>query len=93
MKSTISPLCIISVAALTMIAFPAAFAATSSTDSANEPDKSMKAAHESFVKGDMQKASAYIGKAAASVDTDSERVATSAPSKQWVRVSTPAASR
>jgi hypothetical protein len=74
MKSIISPLSIVSAAALIITAIPAGFAATSSS----EPDKSMEAAHESFVKGDMQKASAYIGKAAASVDTDSQKVATSA---------------
>ena len=73
MKNTILPLSIISAAALTMVAIPAAVAATSSDDFTNEPDKSMAAAHESFLKGDMQKASASIDKAAASVKNESEK--------------------
>ena len=67
MKNKISPLWIVSAAALLMVAIPAAFAETSSSDFTTEPDKSMAAAHESFLKGDMQKASASIEKAAASV--------------------------
>ena len=66
---------IIGVAALLMAAIPAAVAATSSSDFTTEPDKSMAAAHESFLKGDMQKASASIEKAAASVKKESEKVA------------------
>ena len=78
MKNKISPLWIVSAAALLMVAIPAAFAETSSSDFTTEPDKSMAAAHESFLKGDMQKASASIEKAAASVKKESEKVAASA---------------
>ena len=79
MNNKIPPLAIISAtAALIMAAIPAAVAATSSGDFTTEPDKSMAAAHESFLKGDMQKASASIDKAAASVKKESEKVAASA---------------
>src|SRR6478672_536003 len=74
MKNTIPLLSIFSVAALVMTAVPTAFAEAAS----NEPDKSMTAAHESFLKGDMQKASESIDKAAASVNDESEKVAASA---------------
>jgi len=73
-KNAISPLSIVSATILIMTGIPAAIAATSPS----EPDKSMAAAHESFVKGDIQKASAYIDKAAVSVKKDSEKVAASA---------------
>ena len=69
---------IVNAATLMMAAIPAAFAATSSSDFSTEPDKSMAAAHESFLKGDRQKASASIDKAAASVSKESEKVAASA---------------
>ena len=61
-----------------MMAIPAAFAETSSSDFTSESDKSMAAAHESFLKGDMKKASASIDKAGASVSKESEKVAASA---------------
>ena len=80
MKNMISPLSIVSVAALMMAATPAAFAATLSS---SEPDKSMEAAHESFLKHDMQKASADIDNAAASVKKESEKV--TATAKESVR--------
>ena len=78
MKNKISLLRNVSAAALVMAASPAALAETSSSDFSTEPDKSMAAAHESFLKGDMQKASASIDKAAASVNKESENVAASA---------------
>jgi hypothetical protein len=74
MKNKISSLSIVSAVAFTVIAIPAALAETS----ASETDVSMTAAHESFVKGDIKKASASIEKAAASVKTESEKVAASA---------------
>ena len=75
MKNKISSLRNFSTAALMMVAIPAAFAETSSSDLTSESDKSMAAAHESFLKGDMKKASASIDKAAASVSKESEKVA------------------
>jgi hypothetical protein len=75
MKNKISLLRNVGAAALAMAASPAALAETSSSDFSTEPDKSMAAAHESFLKGDMQKASASIDKAAASVNKESENVA------------------
>jgi hypothetical protein len=75
MKNAISLFGIVSVAALMMVAIPTAFAATSSS---SEPDKSMEAAHESFLKHDLQTASADIDKAAVSVKKDSEKVAAGA---------------
>ena len=71
MKNKISLLRNFSAAALMMVAIPAAFAETSSSDFTSESDKSMAAAHESFLKGDMKKASASIDKAAASVSKES----------------------
>jgi hypothetical protein len=53
------------VAAL-MAAIPTAYAQAPS-DFATEPDKTMASAHESFVKGDMNKAAEHIQKAAAYV--------------------------
>ena len=78
MKNKIPSLRIVSAAALVIAAVPAAFAAKSSSNFTTEPDRSMAAAHESFLKGDMQKASASIDKAAASVKPESEKVAASA---------------
>ena len=68
----------VSAAVLMMMAIPAAFAETSSSDLTSESDKSMAAAHESFLKGDMKKASASIDQAAASVSKESGKVAASA---------------
>ena len=78
MKNKISSLRNFSTAVLMMVAIPAAFAETSSSDLTSESDKSMAAAHESFLKGDMKKASASIDKAAASVSKESGKVAASA---------------
>jgi hypothetical protein len=50
-----------------MAALPAAYAQTSSGDFTNEPDKTMASAHESFLKGEMNKATELINKAAAYV--------------------------
>jgi hypothetical protein len=75
MKNKISLLRNFSAAALMIVAIPATFAETSSSDFTSESDKSMAAAHESFLKGDMKKASASIDKAAASVSKESEKVA------------------
>jgi hypothetical protein len=44
-------------------------------DFAGEPDKSMANAHESFVKGDMNKAAEHIHRAAVYVDRESKKVA------------------
>ena len=77
MKNKI-PLSIISTAALMLAAIPSVLGAPSSSDFTTEPDQAMSAAHESFLKGDMQKASASIEKAAASVKKESEKVAASA---------------
>jgi hypothetical protein len=61
------------VAAL-MVAIPMVYAQTPG-DFATEPDKSMANAHESFVKGDMNKAAEHIQKAAAYVKKESGKVA------------------
>jgi hypothetical protein len=68
------------VAAL-MAAVPIAYAQAPS-DFASEPDKSMASAHESFVKGDMNKASEHIQKAASWVRKEADKV--SKDSKQGV---------
>lgn len=44
-------------------------------DFAGEPDKSMARAHESFIKGDMNKAAEHLKKAAAHVRTQEKKVA------------------
>jgi len=61
--------------AVFFLARPAVSAEKSPGDFTTEPDKSMAAAHESFVKGDMHKASAQIGKAADYVKKQSDKVA------------------
>lgn len=58
-----------------MASLSAAYAQTSSADFKTEPDKSMAAAHESFVKGDTKKAAADIAKAADYVKKQSVDVA------------------
>ena len=78
MKNKISSLRNFIAAAVMMVAIPAASAETSSSDFTSESDKSMAAAHESFLKGDMKKASESIDKAAASVSKESEKVAAGA---------------
>jgi hypothetical protein len=53
-------------------------AQTSPSDFTTEPDKSMAASHESFVKGDKDKAAQQLHKAAAYVKKESNEVAASA---------------
>ena len=59
---------------------PALQAQTQPSDFTDEPDKSMAAAHESFLKGDMNQASDQIGKASASVKRQANEVAKDAKS-------------
>ena len=54
---------------------PAVYAQTSPADFSSEPDKTMAAAHESFVKKDMNKAAEQISKAADYVKKDADKVA------------------
>jgi len=54
---------------------PALHAQTHPSDFPDEPDKSMAAAHESFLKGDMKQASDQISKASASVKQQANQVA------------------
>ena len=56
-------------------ALPVVYAQTSPGDFTNEPDKTMAAAHESFLKGEMDKAAEQISKAAAYVKKEADRVA------------------
>ena len=58
-----------------MAAIPAGHAQPSTADFKTEPDKTMAAAHESFVKGDMNKAGDQIKQAAAYVTKQSDKVA------------------
>jgi hypothetical protein len=58
-----------------MAAIPAVYAQTSPGGFTNEPDKTMAKAHESFVKGDINKAAEYIHKAAAYVKKEADKVA------------------
>ena len=57
---------------------PAIYAQTSSADFSSEPDKTMAAAHDSFVKKNMNKAAEQISKAADYVKKDADKVATNA---------------
>jgi hypothetical protein len=59
---------------------PTLHAQTAANDFSSDPDKTMAAAHESFVKGDMSKASAEIGKASAYVKKEANAVAEDAKS-------------
>ena len=54
---------------------PAVYAQTSPADFTGEPDKTMAAAHESFVKKDMNQAAEQIGKAADYVKKEADKVA------------------
>jgi len=65
------------IAVLMMIPVLTVFAQTPA-DFPDEPDKSMASAHESFVKGEMDKAAEQIHKAAVYVRTQSAKVAKSA---------------
>src|SRR4030042_3832691 len=61
--------------AVWMGAISAVYAQTSPGDFTNEPDKTMASAHESFLKGEMNKAAAQINKAAAYVKKEADKVA------------------
>ena len=54
---------------------PAVYAQTSPADFTGDPDKTMAAAHESFVKKDMNKAAEQISKAADYVKKEADKVA------------------
>src|SRR4030043_2392299 len=58
-----------------MAAISAVYAQTSPGDFTNEPDKTMASAHESFLKGEMNKAAEQINKAAAYVRKEADKVA------------------
>jgi hypothetical protein len=57
-----------------VIASSGAYAQTASSDFKAEPDKTMAAAHESFVKGDMKKAGDQVQMAATYVGKESDKV-------------------
>jgi hypothetical protein len=61
--------------ALLMAVIPTAYAQTAPGDFTNEPDKSTAAAHESFLKGEMNKAAEQINKAAVYVKKEADKVA------------------
>src|SRR4030042_1529089 len=63
------------VLAVLMAAIATGCAQKSPGDFTNDPDKSMAKAHESFVKGDINKAADYIHKAAAYVKKEADKVA------------------
>jgi len=69
-----SVLSMLSIAVL-MVVIPAVYAQKSSGDFTKEPDKTMAKAHESFVKGDINKAAEQIHKAAAYVKKEADKVA------------------
>lgn len=68
-----------------VVAIPAAYAETSISAFSEEPDKSMAAAHESFIEGERVKSAADIHQAAAYVKKESEKVG--ADSKDAVKKS------
>jgi hypothetical protein len=73
-KKSFSVLSMFSIAVL-MAAIPAVYAQTSSGDFTKEPDKTMAAAHESFLKGERNKAAKQIHRAAAYVKKEADKVA------------------
>jgi hypothetical protein len=73
MKSITCLTTILIIAAASSV-LPVLGAETSTDAFTSEPDKSLAAAHESFMKKDMDKASEHIHKAAASVKKESEKV-------------------
>jgi len=77
-RNILSSLCAVVVAAVTGVS--TVQAQTHATDFTEEPDKSMAAAHESFLKGDMNKASDQISKASAEVKRQANQVAKDAKS-------------
>ena len=80
MKLSIAPALYVIVLAAVMSVSPALQAQTHPSDFPDEPDKSMAAAHESFLKGDMKQASDQIGKASANVKKQADEVAKDAKS-------------
>ncbi len=73
-KKSFPVLSLLSIAVL-MAVIPAVYAQTSPGDFTNEPDKTMAAAHESFLKGETNKAAEQIHKAAAYVKKEADKVA------------------
>ena len=65
-KKSFSVLSMLIIAVL-MVTISAVYAQTSPGDFTNEPDKTMASAHESFLKGEINKAAEQIHKAAAYV--------------------------
>jgi hypothetical protein len=61
--------------AVAIVAIPSVFAAENSGDFTSEPDKTMAAAHESFVKKDTDAAARHIHDAATYVEEESKKVA------------------
>src|SRR4030065_11637 len=72
-KKSFSVLSMLIIAVL-MAAISVVYAQTSSGDFTNEPDKTMASAHESFLKGEMNKAAEQINKAAAYVKKEADKV-------------------
>jgi hypothetical protein len=75
-QMNIKPIAVLSRFFLTALvaAIPAAFAGTSAGDLPQEPDKTLAAAHASFLKGDREKAAADIHKAADYVRQEADKV-------------------
>jgi hypothetical protein len=73
-KKSFSVLSMLIIAAL-MAVIPVVYAQTSPGDFTNEPDKTMASAHESFLKGEMNKAAEQINKAQAYVRKEADKVA------------------
>src|SRR5512141_2556888 len=73
-KKSFSVLSMVIIAVL-MAAIPAVYAQTSLGDFTNEPDKTMASAHESFLKGEVNKAAEQINKAGVYVKKEADKVA------------------
>ena len=73
-KKYFSVLSMLSIAVL-VATISAVYAQTSPANFTSEPDKTMAAAHESFVKKDMNKAAEQIHKAADYVKKEADKVA------------------
>jgi hypothetical protein len=73
-KKFLSVLSMLTIATL-MAAIPAVYAQTSPGNFTNESDKAMASAHESFLKGEMNKAAEQIHKASAYVKKEADKVA------------------
>ena len=74
-KRSFSVLSMLIIAAL-IAAIPTVYAQASPGDLTREPDKTMASAHESYLKGEMNKAAEQINKAAAYVRKEADKVAT-----------------